>query len=112
MNHTNNESYYERLRQRRDKIRMTRKYLQKEDRIVDENKDWIDHAAYESRVELFNDLADWYTKEMAQIDDALIRIAAGTYGVCLACRASIEPERPEIAPEAAFCAECRKVEKG
>ncbi len=108
MNHINHEAYHERLRRRRDEIMMTREHLQEEQRIVDENKDWIDHAAYKSRVELLGNLADWYAKEMARIDDALTRIAEGKYGVCLACHALIEPRRLDTTPEAAFCAGCQQ----
>lgn len=109
MNHSKNVSYYERLRQRRDEIMMTREHLQKEQRLVDDNKDWIDHAAYESRVGLLDNLADCYAKETVQIDDALTRIAEGTYGLCLACHAPIEPRRLDITPEAAFCAGCQEM---
>jgi RNA polymerase-binding transcription factor DksA len=109
MNHINNELYHERLRRRRDEIEMTREHLQKEQRVVDENKDWIDHAAYESRVDLLHRLTGWYLDEIARIDQALSRIAENKYGLCLACHQAIEPKRLDIAPEAAFCAGCQEL---
>jgi RNA polymerase-binding protein DksA len=109
MNQINNNEHYERLRRRRDEVMMTREHLKKEQRVVDENKDWIDQAAYENRIGLLGDLADWYTQEMARIDDALVRFAEGTYGICLACHAPIGSQRLRVAPEAAFCADCQKV---
>ena len=108
MNNINQEINYTRLRNRRDEIMMTQEHLQKEQRVVDENKDWIDRAAYESRVDLLDNLADWYAKEMARIDDALVRIAEGKYGVCLACHAAIEPQRLAITPDTGFCAGCQE----
>jgi RNA polymerase-binding transcription factor DksA len=102
-----NEHYCEKLKQRRCEIMRTLEHVQKEQRTVDENKEWIDKAAYESRCHLLGSLADWYTHETARIDDALIRISEGRYGVCLGCRAPIEPRRLETAPEATFCAECQ-----
>jgi RNA polymerase-binding transcription factor len=108
MNQSNNKLYYDRLRRRRDEIMMTREHLRKEQRTVDENKDWVDRAAYESRVGLLDNLVEWYLKETARIDDALIRIAEGKYGLCLACHAPIEPQRLDTMPEAAFCASCQE----
>lgn len=99
--------YYERLRKRRTEVMMTLEHVRKEQRLVDDNTDWMDQAAYESRVDLLDNLIEWYTREAARIDDALIRIAEGKYGLCLACRRPIESARLESCPEAAFCTECQ-----
>jgi DnaK suppressor protein len=40
------------------------------------------------------------------IDDALARIAAGTYGACVHCGNPIPPERLELRPFAAGCVGC------
>jgi RNA polymerase-binding transcription factor DksA len=101
-------TYHDKLKKRRSEIMMTLEHVQKEQRTVDENKDWIDQAAYRSRLHLLGNLTDWYLKETTRIDDALIRIADGRYGICLACHHVIEPQRLELTPEAAFCAECQK----
>ena len=106
------ERHYERLRNRRNEVMMTLEHVQKEQRAIDDNKEWIDKAAYESRVHLLDSLADWYLNETRRIDDALIRIAEGNYGLCLACHEPIEPQRLETTPEAAFCAECQKTREG
>jgi DnaK suppressor protein len=45
-------------------------------------------------------------REIAQIDAALARIDAGTYGVCRECGEEIEPKRLEAVPYAATCADC------
>jgi len=101
-------TYYDKLRHRRNEIMMTLEHVHKEQRTMDENKDWIDRAAYNSRIHLLDNLAEWYTNKTAHIDEALIRIAEGKYGLCIACRNPIEPRRLETTPEAAFCAECQK----
>jgi RNA polymerase-binding transcription factor DksA len=103
-----NERYCEELRKRRSKTIRTLEHLQNEQRTVDENKDWIDKAAYESRCHLLGSLASWYANETARINAALKRITEGKYGVCLGCRAPIAVHRLETAPEAAFCAECQR----
>jgi DnaK suppressor protein len=47
------------------------------------------------------------------IDQALARIDAGTYGVCVNCGAQIAPERLEAMPWATLCIDCkRKEERG
>jgi len=38
--------------------------------------------------------------------EAIRRVEAGTYGICLACQAPIEPERLEANPTATHCVEC------
>ena len=100
--------YYGKLRQRRGVIIKTLEHVQQEQREIDENKECIDKAAYSSRAHLLNNLAEWYLDESDRIDSALIRIAEGNYGVCLACHETIAPERLEATPETAFCAQCQK----
>ena len=57
-------------------------------------------------------LDDHDTLELAAIDAALARIAAGTYGQCVDCGADIAQPRLQAAPEAARCIHCQeKVEK-
>lgn len=45
-------------------------------------------------------------QETAQIEAALARIAAGTYGVCEACGEPIDEKRLAALPYAARCIEC------
>ena len=46
--------------------------------------------------------------ELAQVDAALRRIEAGTYGQCLACGVDIPLARLYVAPEAARCIRCQE----
>ena len=104
----NNEAYADKLKTRRGEIMMTLEHVQKEQRAVDENKDWMDCAASESRRQLLDNLAQWYVNEIRRIDNALIRIAEGKYGFCAACHQPIEARRLATIPEADFCAECQE----
>ena len=45
---------------------------------------------------------------LEQIDDALRRMDAGTYGRCERCGEWIEPERLEAIPYARLCLECKR----
>ncbi|MGH7796298.1 MAG: TraR/DksA family transcriptional regulator [Candidatus Binatia bacterium] len=107
MNAIKHENYYDQLKKRRNQIIMTLEHVQKEQRAVEENKDRIDRAAFESRVHLLDNLTDWYANETARIDEALIRIAEGKYGVCVGCQEPIDARRLETTPAAIFCAPCQ-----
>ncbi|MEV4704452.1 TraR/DksA C4-type zinc finger protein [Actinoplanes sp. NPDC049316] len=45
-------------------------------------------------------------KRVAEVDDALNRVEAGTYGVCEKCGRSIAEERLTARPFARFCISC------
>jgi DnaK suppressor protein len=107
-----NDQYYYMLEKRRGEIMRTLEHVQNEQRIVDENKDWIDRAAYASRCHLLDNLASWYANESVRINAALKRITEAQYGICLGCREPIDARRLEATPEAAFCAECQKTREG
>jgi DnaK suppressor protein len=45
--------------------------------------------------------------QLAQVDSALARIEAGTYGICQDCGVGIPVERLEAMPAAAYCVNCQ-----
>jgi RNA polymerase-binding transcription factor DksA len=47
-------------------------------------------------------------RTIEEIDAALGRLAAGTYGTCVHCGAAIPEERLELRPFAAGCVACRQ----
>lgn len=60
--------------------------------------------------------AEWLKRDqqqrLAQIDAALARVAAGTYGVCAQCGNAIPGERLEAMPQVTLCVACQaKAEK-
>ena len=74
--------------------------------------DEADLAAMEQAKERSLWLANDQKQRLAQIDQALARIDAGTYGICDACGRPIAPERMEANPLATLCiADQAKVEK-
>ncbi len=52
--------------------------------------------------------ADLRSRELREIDNALERIAGGTYGECEACGAPIAPARLKALPWARFCLACQE----
>lgn len=59
----------------------------------------------EQSLALNNNTADL----MAQVDDALARMDAGTYGTCDRCGREIGAERLEAKPYATLCIECQSI---
>lgn len=47
-------------------------------------------------------------REVEEIQAALSRMAAGTYGTCEVCGATISPERLEALPMARRCVDCQE----
>lgn len=45
-------------------------------------------------------------EELRAVEDALLRIEAGTYGACVVCGEPIEPARLEAVPHASRCTAC------
>src|SRR6266498_2837638 len=98
----------ENLAKRREQVTMSLQHVEKERNEAEENTDWLDRAAYVSRIAVLDRLSDWYTEEIDEIDKALDRVKQSNYGLCLACHNAIEAERLEFFPEAAFCAACQQ----
>jgi RNA polymerase-binding transcription factor DksA len=103
---------FEQLSQRRAQVSLTLEHIEKERREAEDNTDWLDRAAYESRIALLDRLCDWYTQEDAEIDEALGRIAANLYGLCVACHEAIDSQRLESFPQVAFCTACQEAREG
>lgn len=62
---------------------------------------------------LFDQLDNRQKAEIEEIDQALARIDAATYGECERCRKPIALERLEALPATALCSACaRKLEEG
>ena len=100
--------HFDQLRKRREQLLMTLQHIGREQDQVEQNTDWLDQAAYESRAKLLDRLNDWYIEEMDQIDKALNRIRQSQYGLCLGCHNPIGANRLNISPEADFCGSCQE----
>jgi RNA polymerase-binding protein DksA len=48
-------------------------------------------------------------QQLAAVDAALARVAAGTFGTCIRCGLPIAPERLEALPWAAHCIDCQRI---
>jgi DnaK suppressor protein len=107
MNATENITCWDKLHLREIEVERTIRHLEKERQEVEENTEWLDRAAYESRVRLLDGLTTLYRYEMKEIEKAHSRVAEGSYGLCLACHEPIDSDRLEIYPASQFCFECQ-----
>jgi DnaK suppressor protein len=67
---------------------------------------WEDQAAESTDAALGDSLADADLLGIREIDGALVRLAAGTYGECVECHRPIDAARLVAVPTAALCADC------
>lgn len=72
--------------------------------IADHASDMLDREVDES----LGENAEVIVRE---IDDALARIDAGTYGTCIRCGQPIPDERLEAVPYAVLCVPCKRDEE-
>jgi RNA polymerase-binding transcription factor DksA len=68
--------------------------------------DWEDRASERQGDEVLEALGHADLTELKRIDAALVRIADGTYGRCMACEQPISDARLDVVPDAALCRFC------
>ena len=66
------------------------------------------HAQVTSQRDLEFAINERETAELAELDAALLRLDAGTYGVCVDCAAHIPEARLQAKPEAQRCLPCQE----
>lgn len=70
-----------------------------------------DHASEMFDREVDESLGENAEVIVREIDDALARIDAGTYGTCIRCGQPIPDERLAAVPYAVLCVSCRRDEE-
>jgi DnaK suppressor protein len=77
-----------------------------------EPADWADRASQQTEVAVNIGLVTREAVLRKEIDDALERIAAGTFAICEKCHAVIGERRLNAGPYARYCVRCeRRVEQ-
>lgn len=69
-------------------------------------KDFEDRATEREGDEVLESLGAVELAELKQINAALERVNAGTFGVCVKCGEDISEERLKVIPHAARCRKC------
>lgn len=70
-------------------------------------KDSVDLSLVDVNKEIAFRLTERESQIVADIDQALLRIREGSYGVCARCGNSIDERRLEVVPTARYDAECQ-----
>ena len=70
--------------------------------------DVIDAAYDSAQDEISSQLAEVESRELANIENALERMKAGTYGQCEVCSGKIPMARLDALPYATMCIECQR----
>ncbi len=101
-----------------EKKKILERYLEKEEtqqRIEEESKeprDWEDIGQLTYTEELLDNLSHMEVNLLKEIDLALKKIDAGTYGICENCGTEIPMARLKAIPWTRYCARCaEEVEK-
>jgi RNA polymerase-binding protein DksA len=114
------ERFKELLEEERRRVLDAIEYLHKENpgTIEDETEDETtdNHIAETATVTLDREI-DYTLEEnsehvLSEIDAALARIEAGTYGVCINCGKPITEERLAAIPWATYCIDCKRLVEG
>lgn len=81
------------------------------DETVDEQaQDMVDRATSAYTREFAFSLSESDRKALLLIEQALLRIDQGTYGVCVHCQGIVQDKRLEAVPWARHCLECQEMQ--
>ena len=78
--------------------------------VEDTAQDMVDRATSAYTREFAFSLSETDRKTLLLIDQALIRIEAGTYGTCVHCSSPVQDKRLEAVPWARHCLECQELQ--
>lgn len=110
---TNFAELYERLKQEQTRLNNELEQIKAEIRPVNERREGSPFGKREEEAteafELEKRLAleKQLTDALAEVEHALEKYEAGTYGVCDLCGQPIEPARLEALPQASLCLDCK-----
>ena len=74
----------------------------------DELLDEVDTAAYDVEQGMKMRLGNRESLYFRKIEEALLRIQEGTYGLCVECGSHIGAKRLEVRPTAELCIDCKE----
>ena len=75
---------------------------------TDGHGDFADRSAAANEEEISIQLKQTDAKLLRAIEDALARVEAGTYGVCVECQEEISPARLKAVPWTKVCITCKE----
>ncbi|MBT8442920.1 MAG: TraR/DksA family transcriptional regulator [Gammaproteobacteria bacterium] len=73
------------------------------------NADSAEQAAELGNVQVVSAIEAEAMQELTDIENALHRLTAGNYGVCISCGEDISPKRLDARPACAECVDCAEL---
>ncbi|HLQ76655.1 MAG TPA: TraR/DksA family transcriptional regulator [Terriglobia bacterium] len=70
--------------------------------------DWIDHSSMESDIHVRLALKQTDSKLLRAIEEAIVRLDQGVYGICMDCEEEIAHARLDAVPWTRVCIECKE----
>jgi DnaK suppressor protein len=77
--------------------------------LFDANRDSVDLSVSDLNKEIALRLGERSSQVVADIDQALLRMKEGNYGICVRCGESISERRLEAVPTARYDAQCQTI---
>ena len=101
------------LRERSEQLRSMQNRASKDAKaqVETSHSDEIDVASALESAESSRMMAEALRLELLQVESALNRMEAGSFGVCEECESDIPVKRLEIRPEARLCIDCQSEEE-
>lgn len=96
------------LKQRTDNVRESQANALEMKAADDGPKDSVDMSLQDVNQEIALRLGERESKMVAEIDQALLRIKEGSYGICARCGNEINEKRLQAIPTARYCAACQE----
>jgi len=93
----------------RKRSELIQSWLRPDEIVAERFADAMDDMVSVANRDLVTDQIKRYTMELSDIDDALVRIADGTFGSCLDCGDLIFPKRLAALPWAVHCLYCQRL---
>jgi RNA polymerase-binding transcription factor len=70
--------------------------------------DWIDHSSMESDIHVRLALQQTDSKLLRAIEEAILRLDQGVYGICMDCEEEIAAARLDAVPWTRVCINCKE----
>lgn len=108
------EKYRKRLTEKRKEImdEFQRNIAYRKESVQDEGtQDLADKANMAYNKEFLFSLTDAEKDLLELIDDAIVRLDSGDFGVCAACETEIKQTRLDAVPWAKYCLNCQELQE-
>jgi len=106
MNKTELEKYKAMLEAKRDEL--SAGLRNREDIAIEKTPDALDEVQLAGERELAIRNLDRESNLLRNVKGALLRVADGSYGVCMHCEEDIKPKRLDAVPWTKYCIRCQE----